>query len=77
MSKVCEICGKRRVVGGSVTRRGLAKKKGGIVTHVVKNNKRIFHPNVQNLRVMIGRGTKTMNVCTACVRSGKIKKSPK
>jgi large subunit ribosomal protein L28 len=77
MSKVCEICGKRRVVGGSVTRRGLAKKKGGIGTHVVKNNKRIFHPNVQSLRVMIGQGTKTMNVCTACVRSGKIKKSPK
>ncbi len=77
MSKACEICGKARVVGGTITRRGMPKKKGGIGTHVVKNNKRIFNANIQSVRVMTGSGTKTMNVCSACIRSGKIKKSPR
>ena len=76
MSKICEICGKTRHVGGSITRRGLAKKKGGIGTHVVKNVKRTFYPNIQRLRVCsAGGGTKRMHVCTACIRSGKIQKA--
>ena len=37
MSNVCEICGKHKVQGGHIIRRGLAKKKGGIGMHVVKN----------------------------------------
>ncbi|HPN84757.1 MAG TPA: 50S ribosomal protein L28 [Victivallales bacterium] len=77
MSKVCEICGKKRVVGGTVTRRGMPKKKGGIGTHVVKNNSRIFNANVQKIRVMTDEGTKSVRVCTSCIRSGKIKKSPR
>jgi large subunit ribosomal protein L28 len=75
MSRVCEICAKRTVVGGTITRRGLAKKKGGIGTHVVKNNKRIFRPNLQAARVKIGGTVKTIKVCTACIRSGKIQKA--
>ncbi|MFA6569450.1 MAG: 50S ribosomal protein L28 [Victivallales bacterium] len=75
MSRVCEICAKRTVVGGSVTRRGLAKKKGGIGTHVVKNNKRIFRPNLQTARVKVDGTVKTIKVCTACIRSGKIQKA--
>ncbi len=75
MSRVCEICGKHKVVGGTITRRGLAKKKGGIGTHVVKNNKRIFTPNLQNIRVKIGGTVKSMKVCTACIRSERIQKA--
>lgn len=74
MSKVCEICGKRRTVGGSITRRGLAKKKGGIGMHVVKNTKRTFSPNVQSVRVAVRGGVKRMRVCASCIRSGKIAK---
>lgn len=78
MSKVCEICGKKRVVGGTITRRGMPKKKGGIGTHVVKNNKRIFKANIQSIRVLTEKGTtKTMNVCASCIRSENIKKSPR
>ena len=29
----------------------LAKKDGGIGMHVVKNNKRVFNPNLQTIRV--------------------------
>lgn len=75
MSNICQICGKGRTVGGSITRRGLAKKKGGIGMHVVKNNKRVFKPNIQNLHVTDGGTVKTIRACVACIRSGKIKKA--
>ena len=71
MSKICDICGKHKVVGGSVTRRGLAKKKGGIGMHVVKVVKRTFIPNIQTVRV---RGVGRKRVCAACIRSGLIQK---
>ena len=52
MSNVCEICGKHKVQGGHIIRRGLAKKKGGIGMHVVKNTTRTFTPNIQTIRVV-------------------------
>jgi len=75
MSKICAICGKCKHVGGSVTRRGLAKAKGGIGTHVVKNVKRVFSPNIQDVHVRVAGENKRMKVCTACIRSGKITKA--
>ncbi len=75
MSQVCSICGKAKHVGGAITRRGLAKKKGGIGTHVVKDVKRVFSPNVQSVRAKVNGTTKRLNVCTACIRSGKIEKA--
>ncbi len=75
MSNKCEICGKTRRVGGSITRRGLAKKKGGIGMHVVKNNKRVFKPNIQAVRIKDGGRTRKARVCASCIRSGKIQKA--
>lgn len=75
MSKVCEVCGKHRFVGGSITRRGLAKKKGGIGMHVVKNVKRTFSPNLQRVRALHQGTVKRMTVCTACIRSNLIQKA--
>ncbi len=75
MSNVCEICGKGRIVGGSITRRGLAKKKGGIGMHVVKNNKRVFHANIQTVKVKSGGTVARKKVCTACIRSEKVQKA--
>ena len=76
MSAVCEVCGKAKKVGGSITRRGLAKKKGGIGMHVVKNVKRTFHPNLQRVRARAPGGTvKRMRVCTACIRDNRIQKA--
>ncbi len=75
MSRVCEICGKHKVMGGHITRRGLAKKKGGIGMHVVKNTKRVFAPNLQSVKAVVNGTTKTMTVCTACIRSGKVTKA--
>lgn len=75
MSKVCEICGKTKHVGGSITRRGMPKKKGGIGTHVVKNVKRTFSPNLQKVRVRTPKGVQRLKVCTACIRSNRIAKA--
>lgn len=76
MSNSCQICGKKQVVGGSIIRKGLAKKKGGIGMHVVKNNKRVFKPNIQSVKIRTGNGTvKRAKVCAACIRSGKIEKA--
>ncbi len=75
MSMVCEVCGKKKVVGGSIIRKGLAKKKGGIGMHVVKNNKRTFKPNIQNARVNVDGQVKKIKICTSCIRSGKVQKA--
>jgi large subunit ribosomal protein L28 len=74
MSNVCELCGKQRVVGGRITRRGLAKYKGGIGMHVVKNVKRVFKPNVQAVRTKINGTVRRMRVCTACIRMNRVAK---
>ena len=75
MATSCDICGKGMVSGGHVTRRGLAKKKGGIGMHVVKVAKRTFCPNIQPARVIVNGTPKKVKVCTACIRSGRIEKA--
>jgi len=75
MSNKCSVCGKQRTVGGSITYRGLAKKYGGIGLNVVKNNKRVFTPNIQTVKVREGGTVSTKKVCTGCIRSGKIQKA--
>jgi len=76
MSRVCQVCGKQKHSGGSITRRGLAKKKGGIGMHVVKNVKRTFSPNLHKVRVRLpGGGVRRMYVCAQCIRAGRIEKA--
>ena len=75
MSKVCALCGKTRGNGGCITRKGLAKKAGGIGMHVVKVSPRTFEPNIQTVRVEENGSTKRMKVCTACIRGGKVTKA--
>ena len=75
MSNVCEICGKKKAQGARIIRRGLAKKKGGIGMHVVKVSPRTFEPNIQTVHVDDNGTSRTMKVCTACIRSGRVKKA--
>ena len=75
MSRVCAICGKTKHVGGAITRRGLAKKKGGIGMHVVKNVKRTFIPNLQRVRVRKDGTVKHLLVCAGCIRGNRIEKA--
>ncbi len=75
MSNVCHFCGKRKAVGGSITRKGLAKKAGGIGMHVVKNVKRTFEVNLQSVKINDEGTVKTVKMCTACIRTGNYTKA--
>jgi large subunit ribosomal protein L28 len=57
MSKVCEICGKKPVVGNNVS-------------HAHNKTKRRWYPNLQTVKVSINGQTKKLKVCTRCLRSG-------
>ena len=69
MSRVCEICGKGKIVGNHITTRGRAKRLKGVGTKVTGITSRDFKPNLQRVRVTTPNGgTKTMRVCTHCLR---------
>lgn len=75
MSRVCEICGKRTHVGNSITRRGMAKRLGGVGRKITGKTKRKFKPNIQKVRAIADGGVRRMKVCTRCIRSGLVKKA--
>lgn len=74
MAKVCEVCGKAPVTGNRIIRHGLEKKKGGIGLHTRGVTRRRFLPNIQRIRVKVNGGVRRANVCTSCIRSGKVEK---
>ena len=78
MSKVCEVCGKGRCVGNSITTRGKAKYLGGVGTKVTGISRRTFLPNLQSVRATTANGThQTMRVCAQCIRCGTVVKQVK
>ena len=80
MSCECEFCGKKTSFGRQYTRRGLAKKKGGIGLKTTGITKRRFLPNLQRKKVIVEGKVKKILVCTKCMKSGKltflVKKAP-
>ena len=63
MSKQCAICGKKPMVGNRVS-------------HAHNLNKRKFNPNLQRVRALTENGgVKRIDVCTRCIKAGKVKKS--
>ena len=74
MSRVCEICGRKTAYGHSITRRGLAKKKGGVGKKVTGVSRRTFKPNLQKVRALVDGTVRRIRVCTKCIRSGRVTK---
>lgn len=75
MAKRCSICGKGPVSGSTLTRRGVAKKAGGVGIRIVRRNKRRFLPNLQKVRALVHGAVRPVLVCTRCLKSGKIQKA--
>lgn len=75
MSRICEICGKGPSAGRTITRRGLAKKKGGVGQRITGITKRRFLPNLKIVRALINGKTKKIKICTKCLKAGKVKKA--
>lgn len=76
MSRVCELCGKHVSFGRRIARRGLPKSKGGIGLKTTGITRRVFRPNLQRVRILAGGHARRARVCTACIRSGRIRKAP-
>jgi len=62
MAKMCEVCGKAPVFGNRVS-------------HAHNVSSRRWMPNLQPVRVKLGSVVRRMQVCTRCIRTGKIQKA--
>lgn len=75
MPKVCEICGKGPTPGIKYKRRGMVKRKGGAGAKVVGKTLRRFLPNLQRIKVILNGTVKRIQVCTKCLKAGKVTKA--
>ena len=75
MSRVCFVCNKRTQVGRQITRRGLAKRKGGVGRRITGKTKRQFKANLQRVKVNVNGRIMHVRVCAQCLRSGKVVKA--
>lgn len=62
MSKVCEICGKKPLVGSNIS-------------HAHNITKRRFNPNLQRVRAIHNGRVKRISVCTNCIKSDRVVKA--
>lgn len=59
MSKKCEICGKGQVTGNNVS-------------HSNRHTKKKINANIQTVKINDNGKVRKANVCTRCIRSGKV-----
>ena len=62
MARVCEICGK-------------GPQRGHNVSHAHNLTKKVWYPNLQNVRAKVGKAVRRMRVCTRCIRSNRVQKA--
>jgi large subunit ribosomal protein L28 len=62
MSKMCELCGKKPMVGSNVS-------------HAHNITKRRFNPNLQSVRALHQGRVRKMVVCAQCIKSGNVVKA--
>ena len=61
MANFCEVCGKGTMSGMNVSHSHLKTKK-------------TWKPNIQRVRAIVEGEIKRVNVCTRCLRSGKVQR---
>ncbi|HXX92786.1 MAG TPA: 50S ribosomal protein L28 [Planctomycetota bacterium] len=70
----CAVCHKGPIRGDQITRRGLAKAKGGVGRKITGRSKRSYKPNLQRVRAVVEGKTVRIKVCTSCLRLGRVVK---
>jgi len=75
MARECYICGKKPVSGGTISRRGMAKSKGGVGQRITGRTLRRFSPNLQTTSTVIEGKKKKVRVCAKCLKAGKVTKA--
>ncbi len=61
MAKVCEVCGR-------------GPQFGNRISHAHNVTKRPWNLNLQNVRALVNGSHKRIQVCTSCIKSGKVQK---
>jgi large subunit ribosomal protein L28 len=59
VAATCDVCGKGPGFGHAIS-------------HSHRRTKRRFNPNIQTVRAMVGKTPKRLNVCTSCIKAGKV-----
>ena len=62
MAATCDVCGKGPGFGNNVS-------------HSQVKTKRRWDPNIQRVRAMISGTPKRLNVCTSCLKAGKVERA--
>ena len=62
MAKRCEICGR-------------GPQFGNRISHAHNVTKRRWNINLQRVRAIVNGAPKRIDVCTSCIRSGKVRKA--
>ena len=75
MLKKCALCQKGEQTGKVVTRKGLAKSKGGTGSKISRWSKRKFMPNLQKMRIMIKGHPRRVYLCAKCIKKGNFLKA--
>ena len=75
MANACYICGKKPSSGRTISRRGMAKRRGGVGERITGISLRRFSPNTQTVKALIDGKNKRIKVCAKCLKAGKIKKA--
>ena len=77
MSRKCPLTGKKTSAGRSISRRGKAKRLGGVGRKITGRVKRKFKANIQRVRAVIDGKVVRINVAAKAIRNGMIVKPPK
>jgi large subunit ribosomal protein L28 len=59
VASVCDVCGKRPGFGNNVS-------------HSHRRTRRRWNPNIQTVRAIVSGTPKRLNVCTSCIKAGKV-----
>jgi large subunit ribosomal protein L28 len=59
VSATCAVCGKKPGFGMSVS-------------HSHRRTRRRWNPNIQTVRALVGKTPKKLDVCTSCIKAGKV-----
>ena len=62
VASVCDVCGKHPGFGKSVSH-----------SHVRTNRR--WNPNIQRVRALVKGAPKRLNVCTSCLKAGKVQRA--
>lgn len=62
MARMCDVCGKGKVFGNKIS---FSNRK----------NSRSWSPNLRKVRAVVKGSVQRINVCTRCLRSGKVERA--